>query len=88
MDVVYGISLSYFPGKILEILDIYDAMTDPDKNYKKSCLTPEQALSEMKDAYITNGAPGIDPILFNIFIDFLKAGEVLNGNSEPDLLKV
>jgi hypothetical protein len=30
MDVVYGNSLSYFPSKILELLDVFDAMTDHD----------------------------------------------------------
>ncbi len=87
-DVAYGIALSYFPGKVLEILDIYDAMTDPDKNYKQGCLNPYEALVEMKKQYIENKQPGIDPILFNIFVDFLKAGEVLNDSNTVDAFKV
>jgi hypothetical protein len=88
MDVAYGISLSYFPGKILEILDIYDAMTDPDKSYKKSCLTPEEALAEMKQKYLLNGQPGIDPVLFNIFVDFLKKSGVLVNINAIESIKV
>jgi len=88
MDVAYGISHSYFPSKILEILDIYDAMTDPDKNYRRSCLTPDEALDEMKRSYINKGAPGVDPILFNMFIDFLKDSKVIIESSFADSLKI
>jgi len=88
MDVAYGISLSYFPSKILEILDIFDAMTDPDKSYKKSCLTAEEALVEMKTKYLLNGQPGIDPILFNIFVDFLKVGGVLVDSNKIESIKI
>lgn len=88
MDVAYGNSLSYFPGKILEILDIYDAMTDPDKNYRKSSLSPDEALDVMKKSYIEKGAPGIDPILFNIFIDFLKDSKIIIDSSFADTLKI
>jgi len=88
MDVAYGISLSYFPLKILEILDIYDAMTDPDKNYRRSCLTPDEALDEMKKSYIEKGSPGVDPILFNVFIDFLKDSKIIIDSSFADSIKI
>jgi hypothetical protein len=88
MDVAYGIALSYFPSKILEILDLYDAMTDPDKNYRKSAKSPDEALDEMKKSYITTGAPGIDPILFNIFIDFIKDSKIIIDSRFADLLKI
>lgn len=88
MDVAYGISLSYFPSKILEILDIFDAMTDPDKSYKRGCLTAEEALIEMKTKYLLNGQPGVDPILFNIFVDFLKEGGVLVNINTVESIKV
>jgi HD-GYP domain-containing protein (c-di-GMP phosphodiesterase class II) len=88
MDVAYGIALSYFPSKILEILDIYDAMTDPDKNYRRSSLTPDEALDEMKKSYIEKNAPGIDPILFNVFIDFLKDSKIIIDSGFADSLKI
>ncbi|HPJ34885.1 MAG TPA: hypothetical protein PK358_08640 [Spirochaetota bacterium] len=88
LDVVYGNSLAYFPSKVLEILDIYDAMTDPDKNYREIIFTPEEALMEIKRQYIEKGQPGIDPILFNIFVDFLIDSRVLPDSKDSESIKV
>ena len=82
-DVAFGNSLSFFPNKVLEIIDVFDAMTDPDKNYKKS-LTAEEALQTIKQEYIEKDELGIDPILFNIFADFLKtSGTII----DPDFIE-
>ncbi|HOV08251.1 MAG TPA: hypothetical protein PK482_03960 [Spirochaetota bacterium] len=88
MDVVYGNSLSYFPSKILELLDVFDAMTDHDKKYKKISLEPEEALLTIKREFIDSIHLGIDPILFNIFIDFLKDSHVLPDNKSTEAIKI
>ncbi len=77
-DVGFGNSLSYFPGKILEIIDIFDAMTDPEKKYRAKPMTPEEALAAIKKDFLNGDFLGIDPILFNIFADFLHASGVIH----------
>jgi len=62
-DFVNGISLSYFPCKIIEIIDIYDALV-----CKKSIPVIE-ALRIMKKEFITLNLK-IDPILFRIFLEY------------------
>jgi len=88
LDVAYGNSISYFPGKVLEIIDIYDAMTDQDKAYRKSVFQPDEALMEMRKQFLEQNQPGIDPILFNIFADFIKSSGLVNDPSFIESVKV
>jgi len=88
LDVAYGNSISYFPGKVLEIIDIYDAMTDPDKAYRKSALQPEEALFEIRRQFLEKKNPGIDPILFNIFSDFLHSSALIKDPSSIESVKI
>ncbi|SIQ74098.1 HD-GYP domain, c-di-GMP phosphodiesterase class II (or its inactivated variant) [Alkalispirochaeta americana] len=62
--------LSYFPAKMLEIVDVYDSLTDPNRKYR-SPLKPAEALAMIKTEFIEK-SPKIDPILFDIFLGFLK----------------
>ncbi|GMO53509.1 MAG: hypothetical protein Pg6C_19900 [Treponemataceae bacterium] len=62
--------LSYFPAKVLEIIDIYDSVTDPNRKYRKA-LTPEEALTMMQDEFIEKHRK-IDPTLFEIFVEFVR----------------
>jgi HD-GYP domain-containing protein (c-di-GMP phosphodiesterase class II) len=62
-------ALSYFPAKVLEIIDVYDALTDPRRVYRKP-LTSEEALDLISKEFIIKHHK-IDPILFDIFIDFV-----------------
>jgi len=59
-----GTALAFFPCKMLEIVDVYDALV-----YKKN-IQVNEALMTMKKEYITQGIK-IDPILFRIFLDFI-----------------
>ncbi len=86
-DVGYGKALAYFPNKIMEILDVYDAMTDPEKKYRAKPFTPEEAVRAMRKEYIEAAHPGMDPILFLIFIDFLRAGGELSDPSVAEEMK-
>lgn len=88
LDVAYGGSISYFPGKVLEIIDIYDAMTDRDKTYKKSAFEPDEALAELRKQFLEKSHPGIDPILFNIFADFTKTSGLVNDPSFLESVKI
>jgi hypothetical protein len=63
-------ALAYFPAKVLEIIDVYDSLTDPNRKYKKT-MTPEEALAAMRAEFIEKRRK-IDPILFDIFGGFIR----------------
>jgi hypothetical protein len=66
-------ALAYFPAKVLEIIDVYDSVTDPHRVYRKA-MTPEEALSMMRVEFIEKH-PKIDVILFDIFDTFIREKE-------------
>jgi len=66
------IALAYFPAKVLEIIDVYDSVTDPHRVYRKA-LAPEEALKMLKDEFV--GHYKIDAILFDIFAMFIREQE-------------
>ncbi len=63
-------SYSYFPAKVMEIVDIFDALTDPNRKYRAP-LSTEEALNLMKNQFIDEELK-IDPILFDLFTSFLQ----------------
>jgi hypothetical protein len=62
-DFINGFALAYFPIKILEIIDIFDAL----KNKKKRSVS--ETLMIMKKEFITKSL-NIDPVLFAIYLEF------------------
>jgi len=72
-------SLAYFPSKVLEIIDVYDALIDPARKYRLGKIfSPLQALTIMKEDFVEKYTK-IDPILFDIFVDFLSENSI-NGD--------
>ncbi|MBP7737694.1 MAG: hypothetical protein KA369_17055 [Spirochaetes bacterium] len=69
-DLINGIALAYMPVKILEVVDIFDAL----KNKKKK--SAYQSLLIMKKEFITKSLK-IDPLIYAIFLEF---------NSKCDLI--
>ncbi|MDR0474529.1 MAG: metal-dependent phosphohydrolase [Treponema sp.] len=69
-------AFAYFPAKILEIVDVYDSVTDPNRVYRKP-LSSGEALVMMRKDFITNQLK-IDPILFELFTSFTK-----ENNNQP-----
>lgn len=63
-------ALAYFPAKVLEIVDVYDSITDPNRKYRKA-LTPEEALTMMQVEF-TEKHHKLDVILFDIFANFVR----------------
>ncbi|MBI9099550.1 MAG: HD domain-containing protein [Spirochaetaceae bacterium] len=63
-------TLSFLPAKFLEIVDVYDAITDPGRSYK-SHLDAFDALKFMREEFIVRNKK-IDPILFELFVRFLQ----------------
>lgn len=68
-DFMSGRSLGFLPTEMLAIADIYDAMTDSSRVYKKT-MNPTEALVFMNEKPLAKGM--IDPILFDIFVDFIR----------------
>jgi hypothetical protein len=66
-------ALAYFPAKVLEIIDVYDSITDPNRVYRKA-MTPEEALAMMREEFIVKH-PKLDMILFDIFDAFIREKE-------------
>ena len=66
-------ALGYFPAKVLEIIDVFDSVTDPNRKYRKA-MTPEEALAMMHEEFIVKH-PKIDLILFEIFSKFVREKE-------------
>ncbi|MDR1838305.1 MAG: metal-dependent phosphohydrolase [Treponema sp.] len=66
-------ALAYFPAKVLEIIDVYDSLTDSRRVYRKALLL-EEALDMMYKEFIIKHRK-IDPILFDIFAGFIREKE-------------
>ncbi|MFO8042119.1 MAG: metal-dependent phosphohydrolase [Alkalispirochaeta sp.] len=62
--------LAYFPAKMLEIVDVFDSLTDPNRIYR-SPLSPEEALALIREQFIEQNQK-IDPILFDLFLEFYE----------------
>jgi len=67
------IVLAYFPAKVLEIIDVYDSLTDPNRVYRKA-MTSKEAIDMMREEFIVKHLK-IDPILFDIFDMFVSEKE-------------
>jgi HD-GYP domain-containing protein (c-di-GMP phosphodiesterase class II) len=68
-------ALAYFPAKLIEIVDVYDALTDPNRIYKPP-LPPEDAVKVMENQFIREEMK-LDPILFHLFLEFLEKEQLL-----------
>jgi len=60
--------LAYFPAKILEIIDVFDSVTDPNRKYRNA-LSTKEALAMMREEFIVKHQK-FDIILFDIFSSF------------------
>jgi HD-GYP domain-containing protein (c-di-GMP phosphodiesterase class II) len=66
-------ALAFFPAKVIEIVDVFYIVTDPNRKYRKA-MTTEGALSMMTEEFIKKH-PKIDLILFDIFSKFVREKE-------------
>ena len=64
------ITIAYFPAKVLEIIDVYDSVTDPNRKYHKA-MSSEEALAMMREQFIIQHHK-IDPIIFDIFELYIR----------------
>jgi HD-GYP domain-containing protein (c-di-GMP phosphodiesterase class II) len=74
-----GEALAYFPVEMCALVDVYDALSDPSRQYRKS-LSSYQALAFMNETFVKTHK--LDPVLFDVFIDYLKT---LDSTLSPEL---
>jgi HD-GYP domain-containing protein (c-di-GMP phosphodiesterase class II) len=63
-------ALAFFPAKILEIVDVFDSLTDPNRKYRKVMNTSE-ALALMEEEFVKKNHK-LDIILFELFQRFIN----------------
>ena len=62
------VALSYFPAKVLEVVDVFDSLTDPNRKYRAP-LSQEEAIELMQEQFVEKNLK-LDPILFTLFRRF------------------
>jgi len=65
--------LAYFPAKVLEIIDVFDSLTDPHRVYRHP-MSYKEAIKMMRDEFI-HKRHKLDLVLFDIFVAFIKEKE-------------
>jgi putative nucleotidyltransferase with HDIG domain len=79
-EIKNGRALAYVPIKLLEIVDVFDALTDKNRRYREKEFTIDEALEIMKNDFIEKSLK-IDPILFTIFLDYVNSHSVLKDKT-------
>jgi hypothetical protein len=64
------VTLAYFPAKVLEIIDVYDSVTDPHRAYRK-VMDTEEALGMIREEFIEKTGK-LDAVLFDLFVSYIK----------------
>jgi response regulator RpfG family c-di-GMP phosphodiesterase len=65
-----GEALTFLPIEVCAVADVYDALTDPHRAYKK-VREPKEAAQLMAEEFVAQGK--MDPVIFDLFVGFLKA---------------
>lgn len=73
MDFVSGASLGWLPVEMLAVADVYDAMIDDSRAYKKA-MTPAQAVVFLEETMAAQGR--LDPVLVDLYVDYLRSAGV------------
>lgn len=69
-------ALGYFPAKIIEVIDVYDALMDPARKYRKGgSFTSEAALDLMEKEFVHEHTK-LDPIVFYIFKNYINSEQL------------
>ena len=79
-DLKNGSALAYVPAKILEIVDVFDALIDKNRKYRDREFTVDEALVIMNTDFVQKTTK-IDPILFSIFTDYIKSHAILKDKN-------
>ncbi|MEI8093630.1 MAG: HD domain-containing protein [Spirochaetales bacterium] len=74
---VSGQALGFLPVEMLAVADVYDAMIDTSRTYKKA-LSSAEAVVFLEETMAAKQK--LDPVLVDLFIDYLRS----NGVDVPD----
>jgi hypothetical protein len=66
---ISGQALGWLPTEMLAVADVYDAMTDDSRSYKKP-MSPAEAAAFLDDTMAAQGK--LDSVLVDLYIDFLR----------------
>lgn len=62
-------AMSYFPAKVLEVIDVFDALTDKGRKYRGGkTFTDEEAIEILSKGFVQKDVK-VDPLILDIFID-------------------
>ncbi len=68
--------LAYFPAKMLEVVDVFDSLTDPNRLYRDP-LTPVEAITMLYTDFVKKKVK-VDPIILDLFKAFLQERGMLS----------
>lgn len=67
--------LAYFPAKMLEVVDVFDSLTDPNRRYR-SPLSTVEAIQVLEEQFVAERLK-VDPIILDLFKQFLSERGIL-----------
>jgi response regulator RpfG family c-di-GMP phosphodiesterase len=67
--------LAYFPAKMLEVVDVFDSLTDPNRKYRAP-LTSVEAIQVLEEQFVEESLK-VDPIILDLFKQFLRERGIL-----------
>lgn len=77
---------AFFPSKILELVDVYDALIDPTRKYRSKAYTPLEALTFMRSDFVLKEHK-LDPVIFDLFLEYMIWNKELE-QIPPDTMAV
>ncbi len=87
-DLLTGSAFAFFPNKLMELIDVYDSLTDKEKKYRAKENTPREAVTIIRNEFLEGAHLGIDPVLYDIFVDFLQESGIIMDYEEIEYLKL
>lgn len=67
--------LAYFPAKMLEVVDVFDSLTDPNRKYR-SPLSAKDAIELLETQFVQEKVK-VDPIILDLYKQFLQERGIL-----------
>ncbi|MFP4536554.1 MAG: metal-dependent phosphohydrolase [Spirochaetaceae bacterium] len=67
--------MAYFPAKMLEVVDVFDSLTDPNRKYRAP-LTTVEAIEVLEEEFVEKKLK-VDPIILDLFKRFLRERGIL-----------
>ncbi len=66
-------ALGYFPAKVIEAIDVYDALMDPARKYRKGGSFTSEGAIELMEKEFVQAHTKLDPIVFCLFKSYVNS---------------